>query len=144
MSPMRNELEEVVQEAMQTPEIPDELVLAFAPLHKRAFGMAIGTVLGALVFLVTVLATLFPEGRQSVALLAQYFLHVQDVDARHLIHELASEMLRTTDPAGRVTQFAGIGLGIRDKISRAVDGRVGTNDDNIRHDANERHRNQVA
>jgi hypothetical protein len=54
-------------------DIPDDLALAFAPLHKRAFGMALGTVLGVFVFLVTVVAIMFPEGRQSVSLLSNYF-----------------------------------------------------------------------
>ena len=54
-------------------DIPDDLALAFAPLHKRAFGMALGTVLGVFVFLVTVVAITFPEGRQSLSLLSNYF-----------------------------------------------------------------------
>lgn len=33
--------------------IPDALVLAFAPLHKRAFGIAVGAAAGLLFFLVT-------------------------------------------------------------------------------------------
>ena len=70
---MRHELEEAVHEARAQHEIPEELVLAFAPLHKRAFGMALGAVLGGLIFLMTVVSTLFPEGRQSVSLLGEYF-----------------------------------------------------------------------
>lgn len=53
---------------------PSELVLAFAPLHKRAFGVALGTVLGAAVFLATLGAAALPDDRAwPLALLSQYF-----------------------------------------------------------------------
>ena len=70
---MRNGLDETVSAAQRSDEIPDELALAFAPLHKRAFGMAVGAALGGMIFLVTAVATVFPEGRQQVSLLSQYF-----------------------------------------------------------------------
>ena len=70
---MRNELGQAVDEAMASDEIPEELVLAFAPLHKRAFGVAVGTVLGGIIFGVTVIATLLPAGREPLGLLSQYF-----------------------------------------------------------------------
>ncbi len=62
----------------QTPpgddSLPKELLLVFAPLHKRAMGVAVGCVSGALVFLATA-ATLLqpPEARVPIYLLAQYF-----------------------------------------------------------------------
>lgn len=54
--------------------LPREVVLAFAPLHKRAFGVAVG-VAAALVIFVLTLATLprSPELHAYVALLAEYF-----------------------------------------------------------------------
>ena len=54
-------------------ELPQELVLAFAPLHKRAFGMAVGLTIGTVVFLVTVLAILRPGYPEFVPLLSRYF-----------------------------------------------------------------------
>jgi hypothetical protein len=70
---MRNELGEAVHEAMATREIPAELVLAFAPLHKRALGIAVGTVFGGLIFVLTVIGTIAPQGREQLGLLGQYF-----------------------------------------------------------------------
>lgn len=59
----------------QSDEVPEELLLAFAPIHKRAFGLAVGTALGGLLALATIVATLFPEGRAGgLALLSQYFV----------------------------------------------------------------------
>lgn len=54
-------------------ELPDELALAFAPLHKRAFGTAIGLVLGSVVFLATVVGVLVPDPPSFLYLLANYF-----------------------------------------------------------------------
>ena len=54
-------------------QVPSELLLAFAPLHKAAFGAAIGVAFGLLVFGVTVLTLLRgPEGLR-LGLLAVYF-----------------------------------------------------------------------
>jgi hypothetical protein len=51
-----------------------EALLLFAPLHKRAFGMAIGVASGMLVFVVTAFSTLFPENRTwPLSLLSEYF-----------------------------------------------------------------------
>ena len=50
------------------------LRLAFAPLHKRAFGIAVGTALGLLVALVTAYQILFlPPGTVRLGLLRAYF-----------------------------------------------------------------------
>ena len=54
--------------------LPPAVALAFAPLHKRAFGIAIGTVCGLTVFLFTALYLLRePDHGVGLALLAQYF-----------------------------------------------------------------------
>lgn len=53
------------------PELPP---LEFAPLHKRAFGIAVGTAAGALTFLATAVYLLTkPEPGLNLGLLAQYF-----------------------------------------------------------------------
>jgi hypothetical protein len=56
-----------------TEEIPQELVLAFAPIHKRAFGMAVGLTMGLVVFAMTVVAILRPGYPFFVPLLSKYF-----------------------------------------------------------------------
>jgi hypothetical protein len=54
--------------------LPKELLLAFAPLHKAAFGAAIGCVAGLLVFGVTAVTMLQPAPRRiPLELLAVYF-----------------------------------------------------------------------
>ncbi|MEQ1573016.1 MAG: hypothetical protein ABL993_02090 [Vicinamibacterales bacterium] len=63
---------------MTTPETaairPGSLVLAFAPVHKLALGVAFGTVFGGLIFLVTMVGVMVvPDGADFLALLAQYF-----------------------------------------------------------------------
>jgi hypothetical protein len=52
---------------------PDPLLLGFAPLHRTAMGVALGVVLGALIFLLTCLA--LPRGHSTMnpGLLAQFF-----------------------------------------------------------------------
>lgn len=55
------------------PELDEPLLLAFAPLHKRAFGLAIGIVAGLLIFVVTAYQVLVPPEGGSTALLAAYF-----------------------------------------------------------------------
>ncbi len=53
---------------------PGSLVLAFAPVHKLALGVAFGTVFGGLIFLVTMVGVMVvPDGADFLALLAQYF-----------------------------------------------------------------------
>lgn len=56
-----------------TDELPEELALAFRPLHKRAFGMAVGLTLGSCVALLTVFAVLVPGRPGILDLLASYF-----------------------------------------------------------------------
>ncbi len=56
----------------------DELVLAFAPIHKRALGMAVGLVLGGLVFVVTAWGILVPDPPTFLYLL-RYFLPGHDL-----------------------------------------------------------------
>jgi hypothetical protein len=54
-------------------DLPADLVLAFRPLHKRAFGLAVGVTLGGCVFLVTVYALLVPGNPGLLELLANFF-----------------------------------------------------------------------
>lgn len=55
-------------------DLPEQLVLAFAPLHKRAFGIAIGLALASAVFVLTVFHVLArPQNAIELSLLAQYF-----------------------------------------------------------------------
>lgn len=50
------------------------LLLAFAPLHKRAFGVAVGLTFGLVVFLLTAIVVLRAgEPAPDIGLLAQYF-----------------------------------------------------------------------
>ncbi|MEO8294939.1 MAG: hypothetical protein ABI613_05430 [Gemmatimonadota bacterium] len=61
-----------------TPEsedvLPPRIALAFAPLHKRAFGVAIGAATGFTLFLVTALLILrAPDQGVGLSLLSQYF-----------------------------------------------------------------------
>jgi hypothetical protein len=56
-----------------------ELRLAFAPLHKRAFGTAIGVATALVIFLLTVYQlTLAPSWAPNIGLLAQYFRGYQE------------------------------------------------------------------
>lgn len=61
----------------QTPKhgIPDdELTYAFAPIHKRALGVAAGSVVGSLLFVVTAFHVMTqPVNAPPLELLAQYF-----------------------------------------------------------------------
>jgi hypothetical protein len=53
---------------------PDDLRLAFAPLHKRALGVAVGCVAGLGFFVVTAFhVVLRPADAPPLALLGQYF-----------------------------------------------------------------------
>lgn len=57
-----------------TEKLDPRLMLAFAPIHKRAFGVAVGTAAGLLVLLVTVTSlVLDPGGRVPLGLLSEYF-----------------------------------------------------------------------
>jgi hypothetical protein len=54
--------------------LPPAVALAFAPLHKRAFGIAIGVATGFTILLLTaVYLVRTPEQGVGLALLAQYF-----------------------------------------------------------------------
>jgi hypothetical protein len=62
--------------AVAPTDIPSALALAFAPLHKLALGMAIGSACGLLVFAVTVVHLLRNPGpgeALNLGLLRQYF-----------------------------------------------------------------------
>jgi hypothetical protein len=55
-------------------ELDAVLSYAFAPMHKRAFGTAVGVGAGLLLCLLTVLSLLLdPDDRASVALLSEFF-----------------------------------------------------------------------
>jgi hypothetical protein len=57
-----------------TRPVPDVLERAFAPLHKRAFGLAVGLTAGFGVWCVTAFHVIMqPEGGPPIGLLAQYF-----------------------------------------------------------------------
>lgn len=63
-------------EPLETPRddaVPRKVRLAFAPLHKRAFGMAVGIAAGSLVFLATAFTVLFVPGDPGLYLLGEYF-----------------------------------------------------------------------
>ena len=62
--------------AVAANDIPSALALAFAPLHKSALGMAIGSACGLVVFAVTVMHLLCNPGpgeALNLGLLRQYF-----------------------------------------------------------------------
>ncbi|HEV2129636.1 MAG TPA: hypothetical protein VGR27_00950, partial [Longimicrobiaceae bacterium] len=62
------------QPAAEYETLPREVALAFAPLHKRAFGVAVGLAAALVVFGVTAITLLYPpESRQHMTLLAEYF-----------------------------------------------------------------------
>lgn len=51
-----------------------EVLLAFAPVHKRAFGVAVGTAVGLAILLLTLASMrVEPEGQFGVHLLGVYF-----------------------------------------------------------------------
>ena len=55
--------------------VPEEsLVLAFAPVHKRALGVAVGMVFGLVIFGITAFHLILPEPDEpNLHLLAEYF-----------------------------------------------------------------------
>ena len=60
--------------AQSLPESEDDAILfAFAPLHKRAMGTAVGIVLALAVFVMTVVPLLRDDHQVSLELLAAYF-----------------------------------------------------------------------
>ncbi len=62
---------------IQTPEFEKELeravVLAFAPLHKRSFGVAVGSACALIVAAVTLIAILHAPQETGLGLLGAYF-----------------------------------------------------------------------
>lgn len=59
----------------QNDELTDELDLAFTPIHKRCLGIAVGVVLGASVFTITLLHMLrSPDEVYPLVLLQQFFI----------------------------------------------------------------------
>ena len=70
--------------------------------------------------------------------------HVQHIDARHLVHQLTREMLRAADAAGRVAELAGVLFCVSDEIDGILDRHVAPDHDHVRHDADERNRNEIA
>ncbi|MGD8277933.1 MAG: hypothetical protein PVH00_07895 [Gemmatimonadota bacterium] len=75
-SPRRAELraEEARLAAAEEERVLEVLRLAFAPLHKRAFGVAIGTAAGLLIAYATAFHVLFiAPGTIRLDLLSQYF-----------------------------------------------------------------------
>ncbi len=60
--------------AVATDELPPSLALAFAPIQKRGFGIAIGLAGALIVGLITVVGTFLPpEAQGLISLLAEYF-----------------------------------------------------------------------
>ena len=56
----------------------DRLAYATAPMHKRAFGIAVGVIAGTLIFLVTAFHLIVdPPNALNIALLGQYFYGYQ-------------------------------------------------------------------
>jgi hypothetical protein len=53
-------------------QMPQAVALAFAPLHKRAFGVAVGTAVG-LMFLAVTVTVLLRETDVGLYLLSEYF-----------------------------------------------------------------------
>jgi len=70
----QNAVDDLMTDEKET--LPQPLVLAFAPLHRSAMGIAWGSVLGALIFLMTV--TLLIKGGDRIGpnlgLLNQFFI----------------------------------------------------------------------
>jgi hypothetical protein len=53
--------------------LPPRLALAFAPIHKRALGVAVGLTCGLLLFVVTAFHVIAHPGGSPLHLLDQYF-----------------------------------------------------------------------
>jgi hypothetical protein len=66
--------QESLGDAAGEPEVPPALLLSFAPMHKRAFGVATGTVGAILVALLTAGALVLPGAAEfPIGLLSEYF-----------------------------------------------------------------------
>ncbi|MBI3661481.1 MAG: hypothetical protein HY234_00300 [Acidobacteria bacterium] len=71
----RTALEEIMAEETPQEQLPSPLLLAFAPIHRTAMGVAFGAVLGGLLFLMTLILVAkggYPIG-PTLALLGQFF-----------------------------------------------------------------------
>jgi len=71
----RTALDEFMAEDEPKEQLPSPLLLAFAPLHRTAMGVACGVVLGGLLFLMTLFLVAkggYPVG-PTLALLGQFF-----------------------------------------------------------------------
>ncbi len=74
MARLQVELGNVPGDADVPERVEQELALAFAPVHKRAFGVAIGTAFGVSLFVATlVYAAREPADNTGLWLLSQYF-----------------------------------------------------------------------
>jgi hypothetical protein len=70
----RQALDDIMAEEPQE-QLPSSILLAFAPIHRAAMGIAAGVVLGGLLFLMTLALVVkggYPVG-PTLALLGQYF-----------------------------------------------------------------------
>lgn len=68
------EIAPVESRSPAAPAVPATLALAFQPLHKRAFGVAVGLACGLAVAAATVIVLLRgPDGGANLWLLRQYF-----------------------------------------------------------------------
>jgi hypothetical protein len=54
-------------------QLPPQVRRAFAPIHKLAFGTAVGSAFGLVIFAVTMFEVARAEGHSPLALLGQYF-----------------------------------------------------------------------
>lgn len=54
-------------------DVPRQLLLVFAPLHKRAMGVALGAVTGLIVLLATLAMVVHGGGGYPLSLLGEYF-----------------------------------------------------------------------
>jgi len=74
MARLKVELRSDSGDANVTESVEQELALAFAPVHKRAFGVALGTAVGISLFVATlVYAAREPAEITGLWLLSQYF-----------------------------------------------------------------------
>ena len=60
-------------ETLREQEYSDHLVMAFAPIHKRAFGVSVGVAFGTLLLIATVYARLRGVHPPILPLVANYF-----------------------------------------------------------------------
>ena len=71
----RTALDELMTEGEPKDQLPSPLLLAFAPMHRTAMGVAFGVVLGGLLFAMTMALVIkggYPVG-PNLSLLGQFF-----------------------------------------------------------------------